>query len=101
MVEMDETASQAKVADARYALLARAWNFAKTAIREYPPSRRTGTVDVQTSPSFHPMMQERMVADIMVVMKLSIAPRVAPLIPARSLAPDERVAVSDPAELSS
>jgi hypothetical protein len=47
------------------------------------------------------MMQERMVADIMVVMKLSIAPRVAPLIPARSLAPDERVAVSDPAELSS
>jgi len=58
-------------------------------------------VEVQTSPSFHPMMQERMVADIMVVMKLSIAPRVAPLIPARSLALDERVAVSDPTELSS
>jgi hypothetical protein len=59
-----------------------------------------GIVDVRTRPSFQPMMQERMVADTIVVMKLSIAPSVAPLIPARSFAPDESKSLRDPAELS-
>lgn len=55
----------------------------------------------QTRPSFQPMMQDTVIAAMMVVMRLRTAPSVAPLMPARSLVPFERVEVSAPAEFTS
>jgi hypothetical protein len=55
-------------------------------------------VDAQTRASFHPIMQERIMAVVIVAIRFSMAPSVAPLIPARSLAPLEREELSAPTE---
>lgn len=54
----------------------------------------------QTRPSFQPMTQESVIAVTIVVISWRMAPRIAPLIPARSVVPFERVLVREPAELA-
>jgi hypothetical protein len=70
-------------------------------MRKKPQRRRIGMVDEQTSPSFHPMMHDKVIATITVVMSCRIDPKTAPLIPARSLVPFEMAEVSEPAEFES
>jgi hypothetical protein len=96
MVEMDETASHASAADSVYAFCARFWKRPRTQTREKPQRRRMGTVAEQTRPSFQPMMLERVMADTIVVISWRIAPRTAPLIPARSVVDLVRREVSVP-----
>lgn len=60
-----------------------------------------GIVEEQTRASFQPIIHESIMAETMVVMRLRSAPSVAPLIPARSLAPLYSNVVSAPAELTS
>jgi hypothetical protein len=68
-------------------------------MRPKPVRSRMGIVEEHTSPSFQPMMLERIIAVIMVVMSCRMAPKTTPLTPARSMVLLERVLVSAPALL--
>jgi hypothetical protein len=99
MVEIDDTVSQASAADSAYAFAARAWKLHRTKRRTKPQSRRMGMVAEHTRPSFQPMIQEIAIAVTMVVISWRMAPKIAPLIPARSVVLFERVDVREPVEV--
>src|SRR5271155_2155523 len=58
-----------------------------------------GIVEAQTRPSFQPIATESVKAEMTVVMRLRIAPKVAPLKPAIFVAPVESMPMSAPLEL--
>ena len=72
MVETADTASQASVEEAWYAFAARVWKRARTQKRRKPLSRRRGIVEEHTKASFHPIMQDKVIAATIVVMRFTI-----------------------------